>query len=90
MPLNNKGDTDDVCNNRGITLLSTFGKLFTKVLNDRLNVWAEKYHVYIEAQAGFRQHMDTVDNMFVFHGLITHILNNKKTLYIAFVHFTKA
>jgi len=24
--------------------------LFTKVLNDRLNVWAEKCHVYIEAQ----------------------------------------
>ena len=51
----------------------TFGKLFTKVLNDRLNVWAEKYHVYIEAQAGFRQHMGTVDNNFVFNGLITHI-----------------
>ena len=73
VPLNNKGDTDDVCNNRGITLLSTFGKPFTKVLNDRLNVWAEKYHVYIEAQACFRQHMGTVDNSFVFHGLITHI-----------------
>jgi len=33
--LHKKGDTDDVCNYRGITLLSTFGKLFTKVLNDR-------------------------------------------------------
>jgi len=43
-----------VCNYRGITLLSTFGKPFTKFLNDRLNVWAEKYHVYIEAQVGFR------------------------------------
>ena len=50
----------------------------------------KKYHVYIEAQAGFRQHMCTVDNIFVFHGLITHILNNKKTLYTAFVDFTKA
>ena len=34
--------------------------------------------------------MGTVDNMFVFHGLITHILNSKKTLYTAFVDFTKA
>jgi len=40
-----KGDTDDVGNYRGITLLSTVGKLFTKVLNYRLNVWAETYHV---------------------------------------------
>ena len=34
--------------------------------------------------------MGTVDNIFVFHGLITHILNNKKTLYTALVDFTKA
>jgi len=34
-----------------------------KVLNDRLNVWAEKYHVYIEAHAGVGQHMGTVDNI---------------------------
>ena len=59
-----KGDTDDVGNYIGIhTLLSTFGRLFTKVLNDRLNVWAEQYHVYIEAQAGVRHHMGTVDNI---------------------------
>ena len=50
----------------------------------------KKYHVYIEAQAGFRQHMCTVDNIFVFHGLITHILNTKKTLYTAFVDLAKA
>ena len=34
--------------------------------------------------------MGTVDNIFVFHGLITHLLNNKKTLYTALVDFTKA
>jgi len=64
VPLHKKGDTDDVGNYRGITLLSTFGKLFSEVLNDRLHVWAEKYHVYIETHAGFRQHMGTVNNMF--------------------------
>jgi len=34
--------------------------------------------------------MGTVDNLFVCHGLITYLLNNKKTLYTAFVDFTKA
>ena len=34
--------------------------------------------------------MGTVDNSFVFHGLIIRILNNKKTLYTAFVDFIKA
>jgi len=33
--------------------------------------------------------MGTVDNMFVLHGLIRHILNQGKQLYCAFVDFTK-
>jgi hypothetical protein len=77
-------------NYRGITLLSTMGKLFTKVLNNRLTYWAENYNVYIEAQAGFRKNMGTVDNIFVLHGVINHVLNTGKRLYAAFVDFTKA
>ena len=52
--------------------------------------WAESYHVYIEAQAGFRAEMGTSDNVFVLHGLITHLLNQDKKLYCAFVDFKKA
>ena len=70
VPLHKKGSKAEVENYRGITLLSTFGKLFTRILNNRLNEWAETYHVYIEAQAGFRRQMGTIDNVFVLHGLI--------------------
>ncbi|XP_052772033.1 uncharacterized protein LOC128211362 isoform X1 [Mya arenaria] len=90
VPLHKKGDKNDTNNYRGITLLSTFGKLFTKVINNRLNCWAEKYHVYIEAQAGFRKNMGTVDNIFVLHGVINYLLENNKRLYAVFVDFTKA
>ena len=48
------------------------------------------YQVYIEAQAGFRKFMSTVDNVFVLHGLITHMLNGGKRFYCAFIDFTKA
>ena len=48
------------------------------MLNNRLIEWAEMYQVYIEAQAGFRKFMSTVDNVFVVHGLITHMLNGGK------------
>jgi len=90
VPLHKKGDINNTNNYRGITLLSTLGKLFTKVLNDRLTIWAETYNVYIEAKAGFRQNMGTTDNIFVLHSVIQHLLNKKKKLFVAFIDFTKA
>ena len=41
VPLHKKGDLDDPNNYRGITLLSTIGKLFSKIINSRLNMWGE-------------------------------------------------
>ena len=79
IPLHKKGNIDDVTNYRGITLLSCVGKLFTRVLNNRLQMWAEKYNVYIEAQAGFRTGMSTVDNIFVLNGLISSFINRKNS-----------
>ena len=53
--------------------------------------WAENYNVYIEAQAGFKENMTTVDNIFVLHGLINQLLNiNNNKLYTVFVDYTKA
>ena len=90
VPIYKKGSLNNVENYRGITLLSVLGKLFTRVLNNRLTEWAENYYVYIEAQAGFRSHMGTVDNIFVLHGLITHLINEGRKLYCGFIDFTKA
>jgi hypothetical protein len=90
VPLHKKGNINDESNYRGITLLSTLGKLFTRILNNRLTEWAEKYGVYVEAQSGFRSKMGTTDNIFVLHGLISHMLNNGKQLFCAFIDFSKA
>lgn len=90
VPLHKTGNVNDVNNYRGVTLLSCLGKIFTRILNNRLTYWAEEYYVYIEAQAGYRSGMSTIDNIFVLHGLITHILNKGKKLYCAFVDFKKA
>ena len=90
IPLHKKGSMSDVENYRGITLLSCLGKLFTRLINNRLTDWSEKYFVLVEAQVGFRANMSTVDEVFVLHCLLTHVLNKGKKLYCAFVDFTKA
>ena len=46
--------------------------------------------MYIEAQAGFRSEMSTSDNIFVLHGITTHMINQGKKLYCSFIDFSKA
>ena len=70
--------------------MRTLGKLISRTINNRLSDRAEKYYILIEAQAGFRSGMSTVDNIFILHSLITHFINRGKKLYCCFIDFTKA
>ena len=90
VPLHKKGSINEVENYRGITLLSVFGKLFSRVLNNRLSAWAEDYHIYIEAQADFRKEMGTIDNIFILHGLIKHFINLEQKTLCCFYRFHKS
>lgn len=90
VPVPKKGNLNKVDNYRGITLLSTLGKLFTRILNNRLYFWADCYGVLIENQMGFRAGYSTVDNMFVLNALIDTILGQGRKLYCAFIDFKKA
>ena len=42
----------------------------------------------MEAQAGFRKNIGTVDNIFVLHGVFNHMLNENKKLNVAFIDYT--
>jgi hypothetical protein len=65
-----KGDKSDPKIYRTITIVSCFGKLFTSVLNNRLNTLSDQYHVIFENQGGFRKGYSTNDNLFILHLLI--------------------
>jgi hypothetical protein len=73
----NKGDKCDPKNYRPITIVSCFGKLFTSVLNNRLNKLSDQYHVILENQGGFRKGYSTNENLFILHILI-HIIKRKR------------
>jgi hypothetical protein len=69
----NKGDTANPDNYRGITILSCYGKLFTAVLNNRLNL-----SVLCEEQAGFRKNYGTYDHIFNLKYLVDLYLQRNK------------
>ena len=85
-----KNDPNDVNNYRGITLVSCFSKIFTGVLNNRLNKWAENNDVLSDSQFGFRKGRSTTDAIFVLNAIIQKILNKKGRLFCAFIDLKKA
>ena len=76
-------------NYRGITLLSIVGKVYTRVLTDRLVRFAERQGGIVEEQGGFRPERGTEDQLFI----LTEILRgrgSRRTTYTAFIDVKKA
>ena len=66
------------------------GKLFTNIINSRLNTWAELNNIFCKSQFGFREGLGTVDCMFALHGVIELLLSKSKTVFCAFIDLKKA
>ena len=66
----NKGDKGDFDNYRGITILSCLGKLFTSIINARLNKYANEINLINENQTGFRKGYSTLDHIFLLKNII--------------------
>ncbi|XP_045448721.1 uncharacterized protein LOC123657186 [Melitaea cinxia] len=83
-----KGDRGDCNSYRGISLLSSVGKLFGRVILGKLQKLANR--VYPEAQCGFRPRRSTVDMIFSLRQLQEKCREQKTPLYVAFVDLNKA
>lgn len=84
------GDPKEPGNYRPITLLSCFGKLFTAILNQRLNDYLNHNNILNENQAGFRAGYSTVDHIFTLHTITELLKQEKKKLFCLFVDYSKA
>ena len=86
----NKGDPNDPDNYRAISLVSSLGKVFTSILNTRLNKFSDEVNLISDAQSGFRAGYSTCDNIFILYSLIALFLSQKKKLFCTFIDFKKA
>ena len=89
-PIFKKGDTNDTNNYRGVTLIKIIAKLYSKILHDRLIKWASENDKITSNQYGFQKNKSTIDCIFIFHSLISKLLNNNEKLYCSFVDYQKA
>ena len=81
-----KGKKGKCSNERGITLASNVGKVYERIINERV-----KQHVVItNAQAGGIEGNSTVDHLIVLKQTVKEITSKKLTAYVVFLDVQKA
>ena len=72
-------------NYRPTTLLSCLGKLFTAIINSRLQTFSNDFDIIQEKQTGFRKQYSTIDNVFALHVLFDLLSKSRRNMYCAFI-----
>lgn len=85
IPVFKKGDKMDPQNYRGISLLSTVSKVFTKILADEILQTGIS-----EEQQGFRQNRSTIDAIFILRQITEKAIEHNKTAFMCFIDLTRA
>ena len=85
-----KGNPQVCDNHRGISLLCIAGKILTKIMLDRLNVYFDQKGLIPENQCGFKTDIGTIDMIFTARQLQEKCQQQNVDLYMTFVDLTKA
>ena len=83
-----KGDLSNCNNYRGITLLSVPGKVFNRILLERMKGRVDP--ILRDQQAGFRQDRSCIDQITTLRIIVEQSLEWNSSLYINFVEYEKA
>ena len=90
-PLHKSGSKHEPTNYRGIAIGDNIGKLFNRILNNRLSKFLKSNDLICQEQIGFVEGCRTSDHMYVVNTLIQkYVKNSNKPLYACFVDFQKA
>ncbi len=90
IPKNGTSDPWIPLNYRGIVVASAMYKLYCRILNARLQVWADINNVLTDEQNGFRPKRSCNDQLSCFTNIIECRKPAKKRTFVAFVDFSKA
>ena len=83
--------TTDPNNYRCLTINSSFGKLFNRILNERLTSYLEKHQIISPCQIGFQTKKQTSDHIYTLHTIVKKYTKMyKKKLYACFIDLKKA
>ena len=86
-----KGKPQSPLNYRGIAILSSLSKAFTKILASRLATWLENHEILNKFQAGARKNHSTIDNIIILNTLIEKtLLCKRRKLYCGFIDLKNA
>ena len=81
----------DPNNYRCLTINSSFGKLFNRVLNNRLTKYMLDHNIISHCQIGFQAKKRTSDHIYTLHTLIKKYTKiHKKKVYACFIDLSKA
>ena len=84
------GNPNEAGNYRGITLINIMGKIYSQILLNRLNEWADNEDKILDSQFGFQKGKSTIDCIFTFHSVIAKHLSAGEKLYCIFIDYEKA
>ena len=83
-----KGDVHECSNFRGISLLSVVGKVYGRILINRIRDKTD--NVIAEVQSGFRRGRECTDQIFIDRQICKKYLEKDKDMYLAFLDLEKA
>ena len=88
--IHKKGSKYDPNNYRGISITSNLGKLFNKILYNRLLKFVNEHGLICENQIGFKESSRTSDHIFTLKSIIDHYKAQKKKVFASFIDLRKA